>query len=217
MPVANVIRVSVIGSAPNGEVWSVNPVWQIGGVSTAEDISSDEAAAMATACGAVVVPTGLTGAMSTGFIASSIRVEARRWDGTLAAQAQVPMSASYAGTGSQVHPYQTSIVASLRTSGVGASGRGRLYWPATGMTLGVGSNRPTSVNVLLVLTGMKTYLTSLGTALDVTLTNSPVLSVWSRKNLSTLPVTQIQMGDVLDVQRRRRDALIESYSNTTFP
>jgi len=217
MAVANVIRVSIVGSAPGGEVWSVNPVWQIGGVSTAEDITTDEAATMATAVAAIVTPTPLLLAMNPGFRVVSARVEARRWDGTLAAQAEANRVSPGIGTGTAPHPFQTAVVTSLRTAGIGASGRGRLYWPATGMVLDASSNRPAAALVTSTLSGMKTLLTSITAALDVTLTNSPVLSVWSRKNLSTLPVNQIQMGDVLDVQRRRRDQLIETYQSLAMP
>jgi hypothetical protein len=41
--------------------------------------------------------------------------------------------------------------------------------------------------------------------------------VWSRTNASTAPVTSINMGDVCDVQRRRRDALLENYQALAFP
>lgn len=217
MGVANVIRVSLVGAAPSGETWSVNPVWQIGGVSTAEDITSEECLAMATAVGGVALPTAVASAMSTGWNLQTTRVEARRWDGTLAAQAEANRSASSAGTGTTAHPFQTSMVVSLRTAGVGPSARGRLFWPATGILINTSSNRVAVSTVDAFRDSFKTYLTSLGAALDVTLTNSPVLSVWSRLHASTLPVNALQIGDVLDVQRRRRDALVETYRNIAFP
>jgi hypothetical protein len=85
------------------------------------------------------------------------------------------------------------------------------------MPLDAQTNRPSLGTVASALSGMKTLLAGVGTALDVTLTNSPVLSVWSRKNVGTQPVNAIQMGDVLDTQRRRRDQLIETYQGLSIP
>jgi hypothetical protein len=217
MPVANVIRLSILGDLPSGEKWSVNPVFQIGGVSTAEDISPAEALTMATAAAAVTVPTGLLNVMSTSTRVLGVRLEARRWNGELAAQAEALKATPTVGSGAQGNPFQTSIVSSLRSAGVGGSGRGRLYWPATGIAIVASTLRPSGGTVSSALTGVKTYLTSLQAAIAPTLTNAPVLSVWSRTTDSTQPVITINMGDVLDVQRRRRDSLIESYNSVAWP
>lgn len=217
MAVANVIRVSILGSHPNGEVWSVNPVFQIGGVSTAEDVTAEQCLTMATAVDAIAVPTGLLNIMCGGTAFTGCRIEARRWDGTLSAQAEHARSPQVFGSGTVVHPMSVAMVTSLRSTLPGASGRGRMYWPATGLTLQVTTMRPSTSLVTSALSAVKTYLTSIGAALDVTLTNSPVLSVWSRTNDITTPVNALNMGDVLDTQRRRRDGLLEAYSSTSWP
>lgn len=217
MAVANVLRISIKGALPGGEDWSVNPVYQIGGVSTAEDITSDQATAIAVACAAVVAPAGVLGALSTSTNINGIRVEARRWDGTLAALGEAVKGSPQAGTGGQAHPYQTSAVLSLRTAGLGASGRGRVYWPATGITLGATNLRPNAGAVTPVLSGLKSYLGLLAAAANTITTNDVVLSVWSRKNNSTQPVVNLQMGDIMDTQRRRRDAAIETYQTVAWP
>jgi hypothetical protein len=202
---------------PNGEKWSVNPVWQIGGVSTAEDVSADQCMTMATAIDALTISSGLTNLIPSSCYFSGTRVEARRWDGTLSSQAEHARAAPVAGTGTSPHPFQTSLVLSLRTGTPGASGRGRLYFPATGAAINVLTLRPSSALVSSALLGAKTLLTSITTALNVTLVNDAVLSVWSRNGASTAPVNSIQMGDVFDVQRRRRDALLEAYTTSTYP
>lgn len=218
MAVANVIRVSILGTLPSGEVWSVNPVWQIGGVSTAEDVSPSQANAMAVAVAGVAVPTSLLNMLASSCAVTGARVEARRWDGTLAAQGEALKASPQIGTvGAGGHSYQTAAVFSLRTGGVGARSRGRLYWPATGVGLAIANLRPSGPQILAYVQAMSTYLTSITTALDITLTNSPILSVWSRLNAATTPVNQIQIGDILDVQRRRRDQLIETYQTVSFP
>lgn len=144
-------------------------------------------------------------------------MEARRWNGDLAALGEAVKATPQGGSGTTAHPFQTSIVLSLRTAAIGASGRGRLYWPATGLAMNSGTLRPAGSAVLAILSGFKTYLTSIGTAIDTVTTEVPFLSVWSRTNATTAPVINIQMGDILDTQRRRRDAAVETYQTVSYP
>lgn len=217
MVFANVMRVSLQGAMPNGEVWSVNPTYQIGGVNTNENVTAEQCLAIATAIDALTIPTGVTGMNSNGVSFTGCRVEARQWDGTLVSQAEHARATPVMGSVSNLaHPFQTSMVASLRTSGVGARARGRLYFPATGVAL-TNTLRPVTLTVTTALSGVRTWLTSVGSAMSPTLTNAAVLSVWSRTSGSTLPVNTILMGDVLDTQRRRRDRLVESYSTLPYP
>lgn len=217
MGVANVLRVSIKGAMPGGEVWSINPVFQIGGISTAEDISTDQATAMATAVTAVTIPSNLRLAQNSGTTWTGTRVEARRWNGDLAAIGEAVRATPTAGTGTSPHPFQTSLVISLRTAGVGASGRGRMYVPATGLAIGTSTLRPTSATLTPILADVKSYISSVAAALNGVTTNDVVLSVWSRLHENTQPVTSLQVGDILDTQRRRRDTQVETYITTTIP
>jgi hypothetical protein len=104
------------------------------------------------------------------------------------------------------------VVFSLRTATAGGSGRGRLYWPATGIALSTTTMRVPAATVTAVLAAVESYLTSIKTAIDATL-DGISLAVWSRTLESTANVTTIQMGDVVDTQRRRRDTLVETYQS----
>jgi hypothetical protein len=177
---SNVLRVSIKGTMPGGEIWSVNPVFQIGGVSTSEPISTDEATAMATAVAALTIPAGLLGTLSSAVNVTGARVEGRTWAGELAALGEAVKASPAGGTGTSPHPFQTSIVISLRTALPGASGRGRIYWPATGLSISLSTLRPSAANVTTAVTAMKTYLTSVAGALNATTDNDCILSVWSR-------------------------------------
>jgi hypothetical protein len=217
MPIANVVRLSIQGLLPGGEEWSVNPVYDITTGDFGPNIDQAQALAAATAAAAVTVPGGVTGLLSSACNFQSIKLEARRYDGTLAAQAEAAKGSPQLGNGGATNPLQMSLVTSLRTAGFGASSRGRLYWPATGLAIATGTHRISSVNVSAVLTGIKAYLASLQTAIATPLGATPRLAVWSRKNNSAQLVTSIQSGDVPDVQRRRRDALIEAYTALPWP
>jgi hypothetical protein len=71
-------------------------------------------------------------------------------------------------------------------------------------------------NVLSHLGGIKIFLTAIEGALSTALGDEMRLAVWSRKTGISLQVTRLLMGDVLDTQRRRRDAAQESYSEVVF-
>jgi hypothetical protein len=43
------------------------------------------------------------------------------------------------------------------------------------------------------------------------------LTVWSRQYAQFRDISSLQVGNVLDTQRRRRDTLIEAYSSTSYP
>lgn len=199
---------------PSGEEWSVNPVWGLQDFGT--DVSQAQCVTVATAVAAVNPGTNMLTYMAPGTQLSAVRVEGRTRAGLLAAQAEVNRAGLLNGSGSVVHPFQTSAVISLRTAQVGASGRGRLYWPATGVVCVSNSNRPATATVDAFVAAAKVYLNAIQTAVRVTFPGS-YLAVWSRKQNALFSVNQIQSGDVLDVQRRRRDVLLENYSSVTYP
>lgn len=214
---ADLLRVSINGVLPGGEVWSVNPVFALGGDFGGVSVSQGQAQTIANAFAARVVSTGITQCWTAETRLTGYRVEARTKAGLLQAQADGIRGSAAAGSGVSAHPFQTSVVTSLRTAQPGPSGRGRLYWPATGLsmqtsTLRISSSFPASIGL-----GVKTLLSGMLTDISATLAGGVGLVVWSRKNSALYPVNSIQVGDIMDVQRRRRDTLIEAVSATTFP
>lgn len=212
---AQILRVSIRGNMPGGEVWTINPCWEIDG-SGGAPVTPATAATIANAIAAVPVSTELKLAMAAGTNVTGCRVEARNLDGTLQSQAEAVKGTPDAGTGTAVHPYGTAITLSLRTPGAGGSARGRLYWPATGQGLNPADYRLSTSNATNLLTGFKTYLSGIESAIKVSLPNAN-LTVWSRKTANFFNVTQLQLGNVLDSQRRRRDTLVEAYIALAFP
>lgn len=212
---SQLMKISILGAFPGGEVWSVNPVYRLG---TGLDVPVTDAnmTAIVTAINAITVPTAILTTMGTASSIVGVRAEARMATGELQNIAEAGRAVPVPGQGSSTHPFQTSIVTSLRSSASGARGRGRLYWPATGLALVAGTMRPATSGVTSILTGVKTYLSGIETAIEASVGGAS-LAVWSRLNASLSAVNLIQCGDVLDVQRRRRDSLIEGVSATPYP
>jgi len=211
---ASVIRVSVQGSMPGGEVWSVNPVFSLD--LEPADVSAAEALAIATAVDAITIPTGLRNIMNTATSFVGTRVEARDRNGLLEALGEHQRTPVVAGLATSSHPYQTSLVTSLRTGFPGGQGRGRLYWPATGVTITASTLRADTSQIAAALSGAKTYLAAIQAAVAVS-AGTNRLCVWSRTGTAMHTVTGLRMGDVADTQRRRRDTLNEAYQELAYP
>lgn len=211
---ASYLRVSIKGALPGGEVWSVNPVWKF---ATPAAIDATACLAYATAAGGGTLPSTVTALMSGQTTWTGARVEAREADGSLERVAEYIRSTPTAGTGTGNHPFQTSMVYSLLTTSASASARGRMYWPATGINIDAGGLRINATTILNALTGMKTFLSGITTGLNAVPGASTLsLCVWSPKLGSGTIVTSMRAGDVADVQRRRRDRLVENYQAITL-
>lgn len=211
---ADLIRLSLFGTLPGGEEWSVNPVYKI---TSGAVITATEATAAVDAVNGTNALTEVTAVMSTTTFITGCRIEARKATGELETMAEGLRSSPQQGGGGGRLPYQSAMVASLRSLAVGGRGRGRLYWPATGLTLDSATLRinPTVRNAFCL--GMKTYLKNLGDAIDGVIDETVALGVWSRTGATVGLVTKILAGDVVDTQRRRRDAIPESYAEQLYP
>lgn len=211
------VRVSILGQMTNGEVWSINPTFDPSGeFGTGVDQAQIDAAA--TAIAALSPPSSLLTLMSNLLQITGARVEVRddSSDALLGISTQARTTA-LSGSVGPVCPPQSALVFSLRTNTPGGSGRGRLYWPALGVSLG-SNGRIAAATVTTNLTSMKTYLLAQRDALATAFpTIGFNLAVRSRQTKTTPHVVRLQAGDVVDTQRRRRDNLAEAYVSTTIP
>lgn len=213
------IRLRIEGTIPGGEIWSVNPVFALP-ASSVQDLDYAGAQTRALAASNVVVPTVLTDVMggTANTKITSFTVEARTSAGVLQVSANALKTIN--GTGStNAHPAQTAVVCSLRSNSPGGRGRGRLYWPAIGKTLDAATLRWPSASQAALATAFDTYLGALQDALNIDEIPDFTefkLSVWSRTSDSFANIVRLQVGDVPDTQRRRRDALAENYTTTNY-
>lgn len=99
-------------------------------------------------------------------------------------------------------PFQVTPVVSLRTDDASRRGRGRFYAPSLAVDAQAGGRMTPTVqsDLATAAAGMLLALQAAGL--------TPVLL--SRDTLATREITSVDVGDVLDTQRRRRNALIET-------
>lgn len=203
-----VLRVSVKGSLPNTEVWSVNPVFEL---NTGDfPLTFTELNTIATAINALSIPTAVRAWWSSSTSHTGIALEHRSLSGALLAQLEQPRPTAVPGTSAVALPMQTSVVSSLRTNSSAANYKGRLYWPGTGAALIAASLRYDASGLSAFRDGVKTYLSGIQAAISATSANAKLV-VWSRTLNDTEPVNRLLFGNVPDVQRRRRDKAVETY------
>lgn len=211
------VRVCILGTLVSEERWSVNPTFDPTGEfgSTVNQVALDLAAKTI----AEISPTaGMSQLMSSAAKLTGVRLEVRddTSDGLIGIS-EYTLPTPWGGGTPVTLPPQAAVVVSLRTTTPGGSGRGRIYWPALGATLN-STGRLTSPTTDTVATGFKTYFASVRGALA---TAFPLigfdLAVRSKTTRTTPHVVRLQVGNIIDTQRRRRDAIRESYSTLDIP
>lgn len=216
MPVAhNVVRIN--GNMPSGEVWSITPKFGATGFPLIFEYA--DLLAWATNIGGLnegaVLPDGIRASMSAYVSVTEIVTEYRDASGELAQSARFTLPTPAVGSGSVNKTFQTAIVSSLLTGRPGRSYRGRIYWPAQSAAISTTTGRLSAEFTDAYAASVAAFLSAVQSAGPEG--SSPELSVVSQTISEVTPVTQIQVGDVLDTQRRRRDSLLELRSTIDFP
>jgi hypothetical protein len=217
-------RVILKGSLGTVEQWSTSVAFGIVGISpdSPDQTTTDAmAAAIRTATTAANVGGALLSAMSTLTSIDIIRVERRAENETVLNVSEQLMAPAVVGTGTLSKTPQDALVLSLRTATPGPRGRGRMYWPALAAVLST-TFQVTTPTPAAAAAGAKVWMQSINTAMDgVYISQSSALrvalSVRSAASHACRNVTAIQVGSVLDTQRRRRDILPETYANVNYP
>lgn len=211
----NTIRIS--GTLPGGEVWSVNPKFAIVGGGAVDDyqILLGWASSVAGLNGGNVLPTNMRAILSTVGAVTSIRAEYYGESGRLDVAAEFVLSSPVAGTGTASKTFSDALCVSLLSGRPGRSYRGRLYFPALAIQLAAGTLRIAPATTQTYATEVATYLDAIADAVGAGATVRPMI-VSQTRNVNT-QISAVRVGDVLDTQRRRRDALQELYSSAPVP
>lgn len=215
------IRVSLQGTtASTPEVWSINPTFNC---SNPISPTQEEIQNAATTVAKITPGMPLQGMASARMKLAKVRVEVRSDAHALQGLAEAPYTGGWTSTTDANRPAQCAVVLSLRSDRPGATGRGRLYWPALGTSLVTTTLRLAAADVTAVSQAAVVYMTNIQDALRGALMPSPAalgtirLCVVSRRSGTRTDINRIQVGDVIDTQRRRRDALPEVYHSVAYP
>jgi hypothetical protein len=213
------------GTLGTTEVWNTTINWGIFGIlpdDPNQALTDGLLAALLTATTSATYPVDFKTALSTAGKFTGYRVDLMSEADKVLSTSVGDMATPITGTGSPSKTSADCIVISLRTPKPGPSGRGRWYFPALAQTLNYGNfttNSPTADNMALAA---RTWLNAMGTAMNgywIGLASAlrVVLSVRSVKLHQNNNVVRIQVGSVMDTQRRRRDNIPETYVTYTYP
>lgn len=200
MPFPNgFIRQTLNFTLPGGEVASITFGWDSGGLIGLSEAAADD---FATAAG------GLWGNIRDRYSATVLytgsRIAKYGSDGLLQVayeRAVVPVGGSSAA---ENLPTEVAVCASLKTALSSRRTRGRVFLPNPTVTCVTAAGRLTTVAQTDFVDALAAYLTTFNADGD------PMRScVVSETGQLLTPVTSVNVGDVFDVQRRRRDALLE--------
>lgn len=218
------LRLSILGTLPGDEKWSVNPAYHFNAIfSPAWDQASADAIVAALVAGitTTTLPTELKALMSSSAAITGFRLEGRGESEELLGVAEAFYVTPLTGTGTASKPNQAAVVCSLRTTTPGARGRGRMYWPALAIALSTTTGRVLTPTPAATATAFATLLSAIGTIIKNNAGVFPwtdvLLAVRSTTDHASRTVNRLQVGDVLDTQRRRRDTLPENYSAVNYP
>lgn len=142
---------------------------------------------------------------SAGTAPSAVRA---RWyeggDLTATLSAERPLTTTPGSSGT-THPYQVSVVASLRTSVPSRTTRGRMYLPLDGTLMSTGGQYAAAA-ITAVNTPTATLLTSVN---GTTIGGLPTTVVVASHVTGLVQyVTRVVMDTIPDIQRRRANALL---------
>lgn len=188
------------------EVWSISTHWTLdgGGAVLSQVECQSWATRIATALGAG--ETALAAMVSQwGTGTDMTKVDVYGYGPTGPAVAQGSATFGLSGSGTPRLPFQDAICVTLQTGFAGARRRGRFYLPAHGCTVGSDGKWSQSAGFATAVADMLELMSDI----DGTSTAIPV--VYSPTGNFVTAVTAVKVGNVLDTQRRRRDALTESF------
>lgn len=157
------------------------------------------------------LPSGLMTKMGGAVKFTGARIEQRTEMDTLVASGEAVRTSAVPGSGAASKPFQASVVASLRTDNVTRQGRGRMYWPLLSVLTNNDSLRISAADTKVIADSVWSLLNDTGVKLQVPLgvgTWDP--AVFSRVGSTIRQVRRVEVGDIIDVQRKRRDKAFEN-------
>lgn len=217
------VQVQYNGSSPDGEVWSTSLRFALTsslGGGPSEGNLPGFTPAMLQACADAVAgantgnvwPTNMRGLLSNALSITDIRVNEFTPNDTLIGAAETALPAPVSGAGSLARPLQTAMAVTLNYGAqYGRNYRGRIFLPAcAGPAILATTGRISAATRNTLVTEIGAWIMATAAIVNTELGGdgmSPV--IYSRKMGLLRRVNNVNLGDVLDTQRRRRDKLRE--------
>lgn len=194
-----------IGDTEDDATWNIYYAWEgTGGVFGKAQQKSLAAAALA-------FFNGFRSSVPAGSQLYGVRITANTpaqkvFAGSNYFYLETPVAGS--STASSQLPPQLCVAMSLRTGARGPGGRGRMYLPLTGGNV-ISSGSVTSANATAYAAGGKAFLEALHAAGVM-----PAIVNSGKQQYSA--INRVSIGSLMDVQRRRRNNFVETYTTANL-
>lgn len=119
------------------------------------------------------------------------------------------------GTAGNTLPPENAIAMSLRAPVIGRKGRGRMYLPALVNTVTTSGRVNSTVRTTLA-NAMVQLLADLQDAPGVDWVNRYTVAVTSAGALTAIRPSEVRIGDLMDVQKRRQAQVDETYTSVSL-
>lgn len=191
----------VIGNLPSGETWTTGVhASGTGSLSSFLTAAGNFVDTLWNGSGGAV--TGLITDVPAGVGATSLVVyELDDSTGKATARAEASLTLAGSDTGNPL-PQEVAVVASLRTATPGPKGRGRMYLPPLGVNKCTAVGRVDAAAQANLAASVAAALGELNSGGFDPILFTPLQA--------DRPITSVDVGDVFDAQRRRRDKLVET-------
>lgn len=209
MPIpANHVNVNLIGTLPGGESFDTG-FWMAGGAPTsAANANAYAAAVLALFNTYANVTGGPTRLIASDASYDRVKIYSYVAGGTQSDYVGEAVAPPYAGQGAgNPMPLQASLVVTLRTAFAGRSRRGRMYLPATALSLTAHQRTQADGDALVGV------MADFFDACNADATLAGTVSVVSRTLTDSQPVIRIDVDSRVDVQRRRAAQQTELYNS----
>jgi hypothetical protein len=192
MPIPSGLTKNVIsGTLPGSEVWQTS-YWQTG--LTAAEADDAHMATLAANSTFIALMNAWKALCASGARATAI--DRYYYAGGSGAAAHGHAALNYGGTATpQAGPNQVAVVTTLRTAVSSRAGRGRMYWPATGVAADQTTGLLANGNIDILVDALAAWFTALTTG-------QPAVVVSQTQNTSH-PITSVDADYRADTQRRR--------------
>jgi len=196
---ANVTKFTIVWSTEDGEIAN-SSFWVAGFAPTSDSALQAACLQVANLLDGTSIKAALRALVESDTVLSTVKGYSYPTGGPVAAHvASQGATTGYTGTGTNPHPLQVSLVATLHTGFSGRSRRGRMYFPANGCAMS--GNRFSSTPAANLSSGLATFFTAVNAA-------SPDLgavAVVSQRLSDAIGVSSVSTDTRPDIQRRRAD------------
>lgn len=208
--------VTLIGTIRGGEQWTCTAAYQTSfGTGPVKDFDDLQAWATAVAALSGSDYLALLKALSAGASLTRIRVAYIDSAGVTAQVAEAPMTGGWVSSDAVLLPYQCAVVCSLLSGRPGRSYRGRIYWPALGVTIDDTTIKLATSEAQGIADDAAALLTDIGGLAGPDALMVPAVAS-TRLGITSF-VSSIRVGNVVDTQRRRRNSAVETYVSSAVP